>query len=518
MKLYSNADIQAIHQLTLAEQGITQQQFVDRVGEALADVLVRELKPDTLTTVFAGEGDCGAYTLEACRLLCSRGYDMEVFLFNIGGNRLSAECTSCRDRLIEDQDAHCRFVEVTGLQFTMPDLDEQSVVIDGLFDGSYTGRIAGGYQHLVRNINESGARIIAIDVPSGLPVDTTGGLLSRNIINAGLTLAIGLPRITFFIGENSELVGRWRIIDAGYSRKAMRQTVANYFLTDEAEVRALLPRRRLCCSKADFGNAIIFAGSYGMMGAAILATRAAARSGCGKVTCHSPKVGQFLLQSSVPSALYEADNGDAVIGDIVLKHAYDAIAIGPGIGTADTTINALENFLKVANANGRPVVLDADALNCIGLRPTMLNYIPVKSVITPHAAEFDRLFGEQPDSESRLHKAIEMAEYYQIIIVLKGHNTCIVRPDHKVCINSGATPALATAGSGDVLTGLLTGLIAQGISPERAAVAAVYIHGIAGRIAENRHGEYGVIAEDIADSVGMAIKSLVSKQKLPALS
>lgn len=509
MKLYTNDEIRRIHQRTLAEQQITQADFVDRVGEAVGRALSREISPDTPTVVFAGEGDCGAYTLEACRQLAHKGYALAVYLFNIGGHKLSPECEIVRDRLVADEEAECEFVEVTGLQFTMPDLNEECTVVDGLYDGSYTGRLAGGYQHLVRMINESGARIIAIDVPSGLPADATSGLISRNIIHADVTLAIGLPRLAFFVAENSELIGRWRVIDVKYSRYVMRQIQESYYLIESAEVRALLPRRSLCCSKADFGSAILFAGSYGMMGAAILATKAALRSGCGKVTCHSPRAGYFLLQSAAPSALFERDNGDTVIGDIVLKHDYDAVAIGPGIGTADTTINALENFLKVANANSRPVVLDADALNCISLRPTMLNYVPVLSVLTPHAAEFDRLFGDQPGSQARLAKAIEVAEFYKVIIVLKGHNTCVVRPDRKVCINSSGTPALATAGTGDVLTGVITGLIAQGIKPEMAAVAGVFIHGVAGQLAENRHGEYGVTAEDVADSVGAAIKKIM---------
>lgn len=510
MKLYTNDDIRRIHQRTLAEQNISQLEFIERAGAAIARALVPELREAPIVTVFAGEGDCGAYTLEACRHLAKRGLNLQVYLFNIGGNRLSAECALARTRLIEDEQAPCEFIEVSGLQFVMPELDAQSVVVDGLFDGSYSGRLAGGYQHLVRNINESGAKIIAIDVPSGLPIDTTSGLISRNIINADVTLALGMPRISFFIAENSELVGRWRIVDVGYSREAMNQLQEQYYLIEQNEVMRLLPRRPLCCSKADYGSAMIFAGSYGMMGAAILATRAALRSGAGKVTCHAPRAGYFLLQSAAPSALYEADNGDTVIGDMVLKRDYQAVAVGPGIGTADTTINTLENFLKVCFANSRPLVLDADALNCIALRPTMLNYIPVLSVLTPHAAEFDRLFGDQPSSEARLLRAIEVAEFYKIIIVLKGHNTCIVRPDRKVCINSSGTPALATAGTGDVLTGLITGLIAQGIKPEIAAVSGVYIHGVAGEMAAEEHGEYGTTAEDVADNIGRAIKKIIN--------
>ena len=509
MRLYSNDDIRRIRQHTMAEQQLSELDFVLRTGDYLSEALMREIKPGRRITVFAGENDCGAYTLEACRLMCAAGYDMEIYLFNIGGHRLTPECEACRTRLIEDENASCDFIEVTGLQFTMPELSEKSVVIDGLCDGNYSGRLTGGYQHIVRIINESGARIISVDVPSGLPSDPTSGLINRNIVNADTTLALGLPRIAFFMAENAEVVGRWKVVDIGYSHQAMRNIQENYYLIESSEVSLLLPRRPLCCSKADFGSAIIFAGSYGMEGAAILATKAAVRSGAGKVTCYSARCGYFLVQSAVPSALFLRDQSDVMITEIVLKHDYNAVGIGPGIGTDDSSINALERFLKVANANSRPLVLDADALNCIALRPTMLNYVPVLSVLTPHAAEFDRLFGTQPSPEARLAKAIEMAEAYKVIIVLKGYYTYVVRPDRKVCINSSGTPALATAGTGDVLTGIITGLIAQGIKPEMAAVAGVYIHGVAGQIAENRHGQYGVAADDVADSVGAAIKKIM---------
>ena len=421
MRLYSNDDIRRIRQHTMAEQQLSELDFVLRTGDYLSEALMREIKPGRRITVFAGENDCGAYTLEACRLMCAAGYDMEIYLFNIGGHRLTPECEACRTRLIEDENASCDFIEVTGLQFTMPELSEKSVVIDGLCDGNYSGRLTGGYQHIVRIINESGARIISVDVPSGLPSDPTSGLINRNIVNADTTLALGLPRIAFFMAENAEVVGRWKVVDIGYSHQAMRNIQENYYLIESSEVSLLLPRRPLCCSKADFGSAIIFAGSYGMEGAAILATKAAVRSGAGKVTCYSARCGYFLVQSAVPSALFLRDQSDVMITEIVLKHDYNAVGIGPGIGTDDSTINALERFLKVANANSRPLVLDADALNCIALRPTMLNYVPVLSVLTPHAAEFDRLFGTQPSPEARLAKAIEMAEAYKVIIVLKGY-------------------------------------------------------------------------------------------------
>ena len=246
-----------------------------------------------------------------------------------------------------------------------------------------------------------------------------------------------------------------------------------------------------------------------MMGAAVLAARGALRAGCGKVTVHSPKCGYFVLQTAVPCAMYDNDPGDYVINRIELQRNYKAVAIGPGIGTADSTIDALDEFLKIANANSRPLVLDADALNCIAIRPAMLNHIPVMSVLTPHAGEFDRLFGRHPSSYARLLKAIDISARRQIIIVLKGRFTAIVRPDGKVYFNPTGTPALATGGTGDVLTGVMAAFIAQGMRPELAAIAAPYVHGLAGELAAQQHGTYGVTADDVAQNIGRAIKSII---------
>ena len=211
-----------------------------------------------------------------------------------------------------------------------------------------------------------------------------------------------------------------------------------------------------------------------MTGAAVLAAKGASRSGAGKVTVHSPRCAFYVLQSTVPSAMYEADPDNSTISDFTLRKDYKGIAIGPGIGTSDNTVNALESFLKVANANSRPLILDADALNCIAMRPSMLNYIPVFSIITPHAGEFDRLFGEHASAESRLRKAIEVAAYHRILIILKGRYTAIVRPDGKVYFNSSGTPAMATAGSGDVLHRIAGRAAGTGIQSGNSRLAGLF--------------------------------------------
>lgn len=509
MKLFFEEDIQNIERQTLAEYGMTKLQFIDAIGNDVANEIEKSFDPETPIVIFAGPDDCGAYALATGCRLYAKGLKPYVFLFNIGGNKLSSECAIWRTKYLACSDEQI-MTEVTGLKFSMPELDSGMLVVDGLFGSSISGPLSRGYQILVSNINDSGATILAIDTPSGLPGNPMSGLINSKIIHADMTLAIIMPRMSFFINENIELIGRWKVIGPRPSQGTISRTRNTHFLIESRNIQKRLKPRHLDTSKNDYGSAIIFAGSYGMMGAAVLATRAATRSGCGRVTCHAPKCGYTILQSTVPSALFEADRSETNITNIEVRYSYSAVAIGPGIGTADTTIQAIEAFLKIATANKRPVILDADALNCLALKPSMLDYLPVLSILTPHTAEFDRIFGQQPSSSARLAKAVEISRTYKIIIILKGYYTVTVRPDGKVFYNSSGTPALATAGTGDVLTGLMAGLLAQGMKPEIASIAAVYIHGVAGHIAEAANGSYGVTAEDVADNIGKAIKSIMS--------
>ena len=509
MKLYSYQQIQEIEAESLGKAGQTRAQLNDKFGAEAAAAIAEVLAEcGCAPVVFAGPKRCGAIALAAARNMALAKMRPHIYFFNIRGTSAQPDTVAARDAYIEACGSE-GFEEVTG-NFSMPELSGRNLVVDGLFGSEIEGPLGGAYQALVRRINESGARIIAIDMPSGLPADGAPGLINRNIIHADLTLALGLPRLGFFPSENAELVGQWQTLDAGYSREAMAAQSASFNIIERRQLRRVFQPRRADSSKADYGSLIVFAGSCGMMGAAQLATRSAIRSGAGKVTCHSPRCGFNVMQTSVPEALFEMDHGEMYLRDIELHHDYVAVAIGPGIGTHDETVDSLERFLKVANANSRAVVLDADALNCIAIRPIMLDYIPVNSVITPHAGEFDRIFGPHPNSSARLAKAIEVAMFYKINIVLKGYHTAVVLLDGKVYFNPTGTPALATAGTGDVLTGIIGGFMAQKMTPKVAAVAAVYVHGLAGQMAEKVHGSYGVAAGDVADNVGKAINSIMN--------
>ena len=503
MKIFTTEQIREIDRKTIENEGVPSLQLIERVAEGVTCEVISRLRANMRIAIFAGPGNNGADALAVARMLYEQGYKPEVFLFNIGGDRLSTDCQECKKKLLESA-PDVDFTEVI-TQFNRPHLSPQYIVVDGLFGIGLSEPLSGGFRELVKYIQDSGAVVVSIDVPSGLFGDWNPGSVHRNIMHATVTMSVQFPHLAFFMPENAELVGEWKVIDIGLSAKEIRRAAYPFYMIERSDIRRILRPRPDFCSKADFGSALLVAGSYGMMGAAVLAARGALRAGAGKVTVYAPRCGYDIVQTAVPEAMFNAADSDISISGINPQNEYTAAAVGPGIGTSESTINALEAFLTSQNS---PIVVDADALNCIARRQSLLHRLPVLSIITPHVGEFDRIFGAHPSAEDRLKKAIEVARYHNILIVLKGHYTTIIRPDGKIYFNSSGNAAMATPGSGDVLTGVIAAFLAQGYRPESAALAGVYVHGVAGDMAAEAEGSYGVTAGDIAANIGRAIKHI----------
>lgn len=508
MKILSNEEIRTIEERTLQAQGLTTVDLVERVAAGVAVEVKKLCDPHSQLIVLAGWGNNGADALETARLLALDGYKPVIYLFNIGGDRLNETCTVMRDRVLETPGVTLN--EIRGTEpFSWRDPAPSATVIDGLFGSGLNRTLPRTFQIIAHSINQSGAAVVSIDLPSGLMAEWNGTAVRNDMIHATLTVAIEFPRMSFMLADNADVVGKWKVIKIGYDSSAVKDAPFTFMLIDRPIAARFLPRRKEFSSKADYGHALIFGGSAGMMGAAIFAARGALRAGAGKVTVHSGADAGVIMQTAVPSAMFQADAKGTHISKMTFSDKYTAIGVGPGIGTADATADAFETFTKAAQAASRPIVVDADALNIIAQRPRILNYLPPLSVLTPHPGEFDRIFGETTTDEERLQKAIKCAEDYMVIIVLKGRHTAIIRPDGQIMFNASGTPAMATPGSGDVLTGIITGLMATGMRSEIAAFVGPYIHGVAGELAERKNGQYGVTADDIADNVGAAIKQIM---------
>lgn len=506
MKIFASNLIREIDNATCEAQGIDSIDLMERAANAVTYEVISRFLPSQRIVIIAGPGNNGGDALAVARMLYEQGYKkIEVFLFNVIG-KLTHDCDEERKKLISMDGLD--FTEIKS-SFSPPYLGEKDVVIDGLFGSGLRRPLQGGFVMLARLVNESHAYVISIDVPSGLFGEWNENVPRRDMVHADLTLAFQIPRLSFFFEENAEIIGELKLLDIDLDERKMKELPSDYMVVEARSVRPLLKSRPLFSGKRDYGSVLLMAGSVGMVGAAVLAAKATMKSGAGLVTVHSAKVGMQVVQTVVPVAMFEPDKNDNYITDMTVHHTHQAVAVGPGIGTNTRTIDALEQLLKTCKA---PLVLDADALNCIARRPALLQLLPPQTIITPHVGEFDRLFGEQPNSEERLKKAMDMANYYNIIIVLKGHYTATVRPTGRVYFNSTGNPGMATAGSGDVLTGVIAAFLAQGYRPEHAATIGAFVHGLAGDLAAEQIGEFGLTASDIADWCGLAIRAIVNRE------
>jgi NAD(P)H-hydrate epimerase len=351
-------------------------------------------------------------------------------------------------------------------------------------------------------LNDASATIVAIDIPSGLMADSPS---PGPVVKADFTVSFQLPKLAFFLPQCHAFVGRWFLVDIGLNKDFIKQVVASHFQVTKKDSRKILRRRSTFGHKGNFGHALLVAGSYGKMGAAVLASRGALRAGLGLLTTHIPRCGYDILQSSVPEAMTTVDSHQDVVSGIPLSARYNTIAIGPGLGTSPETVNAFRSLLEQF---GKPMVIDADGLNILSENRECMHLVAPGSILTPHPGEFERLVGNWKDDFERLEKQKQLAHELKSVVVLKGAFTSIATPDGKVFFNSTGNPGMATGGSGDVLTGILAGFMAQGYEALHAALLGVYLHGLAGDLAAVDKGVNSLIASDIVNFLPSAFLSL----------
>lgn len=455
----------------------------------------------TRVVVFAGQGNNGADALAISRLLAEDGYRVETYLFN-PTEHLSNECDENRSRLREI--SNVKFTEVVH-EFDAPSLGEHDVVIDGLFGSGLNRPLTGGFAAVVNYINQSDAEVVAIDIPSGLFGEDNRKNDKDSIIKANLTLTFEFPKLAFLFHENAQYVGEWKVLNIGIHPDAVYETSTSYSMVTEEDISYSLNKRERFSHKGTFGHALLVAGSKGKMGAAILAAKACLRSGAGLLTTHIPNRGECMMQTAFPEAMVSIDTNPDHLSISPEVSNFSAIAIGPGIGQHMESSTALDRILQSFD---KPMVIDADAINMLASNQEMISKIPARSIITPHPKEFDRIAGESKNSLERLKKAQAFAKEHKVCVVLKGAYTATCTPAGNIYFNSSGNPGMATAGSGDVLTGIILGLLSQGYSPEIAAVIAVYLHGIAGDRVATTTSEESMIASDIIDMLGIAFKQI----------
>lgn len=492
MKIFTSNQIRELDKYTIENEKINSIDLMERAAEVLFDRIRNIGGESSPYVIFAGPGNNGGDGLAVARMLRKSGYNVKAYLFNVKGT-LSPDCQENRDRLVKKYDDVLTEVKQ---EFDPPQLTNDTVVIDTLFGSGINKPLTGGFAAVVKYINQSGAKVVSIDMPSGLMTEENTYNVRANIIKADVTLTLGMKKLCMMFADNQVNLGRVEVLDIGLSEEFIQQTDTRFRILEEEQVRSLIRERGDFVHKGSMGHALLVAGSYGMAGAAVLAAKACLRSGVGKVTVHTPRRNNDILQISVPEAIIHHDFDENIITQAVEISNYNAIGIGPGLGTDEGTAVVVMTQLRCAEK--LPAVVDADALNILANHRSWFQQLPDGLVFTPHPKEMDKL-SDSPavDDYDRLMKACELAQRMHAYVLLKGHYSALCMPDGQVVFNSTGNSGMATAGSGDVLTGIITALLARGYSRRDAALIGMYLHGKAGDYAAAAYGKESMIASDI---------------------
>ena len=540
MKIFNARQMRDLDAYTIEEEKISSLELMERAARGVVDFIVRDF-PDTNreVVVFAGPGNNGGDGLAVARLLCEKQFsNLKVFLFN-PEQRLSADCEANARRLVIECVPTSRlcFTEVT-TQFEAPKLAPDSLVIDALFGIGLNKPLTGGFAAVVKFINSSKATVLAIDMPSGLMCENNmlhapkksftalqniGSVQERTksfssltmlkevpgsnptIIKASHTLTFQFPKLAFLLADYAYFVGKLHVLPIGLSKTKVELIETNFSLTEVQDIKTILKPRPAFAHKGTFGHALLIAGQFGMAGAAILAAKACFKCGVGKLTIHTPLLNNDILQIAVPEAILSHDTSQRQFTDALPTNGFQAMAIGPGIGTDDKTAQALINQVVSTQI---PIVVDADGINILGKHPAWIRQLPQLCIFTPHPGELQRLTAYSGDSYNQLMDAMEFAKKYQFYIVLKSHFSVVCTPEGKAFFNTTGNPGMATAGAGDVLTGMILAFLAQRYTQEQSCKLAVFLHGLAGDLAAEQLGEECVTASDIIAFLPQAFKKL----------
>ncbi|RFN58250.1 NAD(P)H-hydrate dehydratase [Marixanthomonas ophiurae] len=500
MKIFSAKQLSEADKVTTEKHDISSLDLMEHAGTQVFNWLHQRLQGATVPIhIFCGIGNNGGDGLVVGRLLIEKGYNVHIYIANFTDKR--SKCFLINYDRIKDTTKDWPLLMTSEKDF--PELNDQDIIIDALFGIGLNRPPEGWLKPLIQHINASKAFTLAIDIPSGLYANQALED-AESVIKANHTLTFQAPKLSFFLPETGKFAPFFDIIDIGLDAEHLHKTEPLAQLIGKQQAQQFYKPRQAFDHKGTYGHSLIVAGSYGKIGAAILSAKAAFRIGAGMVTVFIPECGYNIVQTALPEAMTITDKEDDLITDITYNFEPSSIGVGMGIGTKPETVSALEQLFKTAKA---PMVIDADALNCISENKNLLKTLPKNAVLTPHPGELKRLIGEWTDDYDKLKKAKTFSKKYEVVLLIKGAHTNVVFNDN-LYINTTGNPGMATAGSGDALSGIITGLLSQGYDPLLAAVFGVYLHGTAGSIASQTQGYEAVMASTIIDTLGSAYMSL----------
>ena len=507
MKIFSKEQIYEGDKQTAIHQGIDSAALMERAGEQIFNWMHLRMQGTQVPIhIFCGIGNNGGDGLVLARHLILAGYTVKTYVVNYSVKR-SKDFLINYDR-IKNVTKHWPVLMESEDDFPM--IAQDDIIVDAVFGIGLNRPVIDWVQTLFRHFKASNAFTLSIDIPSGLYLDKAPDHES-GIVHASYTLSFSCPKLVFFLPETAKFTKQWEVLDIGLDAEFMQTTQTDAVVIGRFEVLSIYKPRDLFSHKGHFGHSLVIGGSYGKIGAVVLASRAALSSGCGLVTAFVPKCGYTVLQASFPEAMVITDNDEHYITDIDFKIQPSVIALGVGMGTNPKTITALKRFLK---QNKTSLVIDADGINILSENKSFLELLPKQTVLTPHPKELERLIGKWSDDFDKLEKAKVFSKKHDVVLVIKGAHSITVY-NNMLYVNATGNPGLATAGSGDVLTGIITGLISQQYDVLSATVFGVYLHGKSADIAIADYGYQSLIASHVIEYLGAAYLDLF-KEPEPA--
>lgn len=498
MKILSAQQIKEVDNATIVNQSISSIDLMEKAATACADWIMHKYTTQNQFAIFCGSGNNGGDGLAIARILKQKHYIVSVYIVSNVAYSDNVEINFERW-----QNSNGKTISLYSEE-DFPDLqNDKLIIIDCLIGSGLNKKIRGLISSLIKHINLANKEVVAIDIPSGMYVDNNATNLHNDIITATHTLSLELPKLALLLPENKEKSGQMHIIPIGLDKKSILNQESPYEWITKDYFSHILKKRNRFSHKGTFGHVKIVAGSKGKIGAAILASKASLRIGAGLVTAEIPNCGNTSLQTAVPEVMVKTNGEDFIDERIDLDENY--FGIGPGLGLNDKT--SAEIF-RLIHRNTEPMVIDADALNILSNNKNEWDKIPMNSILTPHPKELARWIGNWNNDFEKLERTAKLAREFSLFIIIKGAYTVTISPKGQYYFNSSGNPGLATAGSGDVLTGIITGLLAQGYSSLESCLLGVYLHGLSGDIATENSSEESLIASDIIENLGKAYLQL----------
>jgi len=506
MKIFSAEQIYAADKFTIEKQGITTDSLMERSAIQIFNWIHSRMQGAPVKIhLFCGIGNNGGDGIALARHLQEHGYNIAVYVVNYSKKRSP-------DFLLNLERLKSRKVWPAFLDSAdeLPEIGHDDIIVDAIFGIGLNRNPDEWVVKLMQHLQASKAFILAVDIPSGLFTDQTV-VNPQAVIKADFVLSFQAPKLIFFLPETGIYVEQWQLLDIGLDPEFLMTTETDFHLVGKNEVLPMYQPRLKFAHKGNYGHALLIGGSKGKIGAVQLATKACLLTGAGLVTSYVPECGVLPLQTNLPEAMVIADANDDIITKIDYKIEPTTIGVGIGMGQDDATKKAFTEFL---DALKMPIVIDADGLNLLAANKTLLKKLPKQSVLTPHPKELERLIGKWKDDFDKLKKAKAFSKKYDCVLLIKGAHTIVIYEGIGY-INTTGNPGMATAGSGDVLAGMITGLMSQGYNPINAAIFATYLHGRAGDIAVEKSGYQSLIASSICDAIGKAFIDLFAIPEQP---